>query len=196
MVARRVVQVPEASTTLIWYKQVPTKVYVLAWRLLRNRLPTKDNLLRRHVIPHEFSFCVTGCGGVETAQHLFLSCPVFAPLWSLVISWVGMFSVDPLLLQDHLAQFSHSAGGSRARCPFLQLLWLCTVWVVWNERNNRLFKAKESAVHEMLENVKMHSLGWMKAHNVNLGVNSHMWWSNTFWFVWALANWYMTFCLL
>ena len=29
-----------------WLKQVPLKVSVFVWRLLRNRLPTKDNLLR------------------------------------------------------------------------------------------------------------------------------------------------------
>jgi hypothetical protein len=35
-------------TNLLWHKQVPLKMFVLAWRLLRNRLPTRDNLVRRH----------------------------------------------------------------------------------------------------------------------------------------------------
>ena len=30
----------------VWFKQVPSKVSLLVWRLFRNRLPTKDNLLR------------------------------------------------------------------------------------------------------------------------------------------------------
>jgi hypothetical protein len=30
--------------------------------------------------------------------------------------------------------------------------------------------------HQMLDNVKCHSLWWLKAYNVNLGLNSHMWW--------------------
>jgi hypothetical protein len=72
------------TSDLIWHKQVPLKVSVMAWRLLRNRLPTKDNLVRRHIIPPDAGMCVTGCGGVETTHHLFLSCPVFSPLWSLV----------------------------------------------------------------------------------------------------------------
>ncbi|PNY08824.1 cysteine-rich receptor-like protein kinase [Trifolium pratense] len=58
---------------------VPLKVSVLAWRLLRNRLPTKDNLVPRHIIPHDARFCATGCGASEIANHLFLSCPVFLP---------------------------------------------------------------------------------------------------------------------
>ena len=31
---------------LVWHKQVPLKVSILAWRLLQNRLPTKLNLVR------------------------------------------------------------------------------------------------------------------------------------------------------
>ncbi|MCH93831.1 kinesin-like protein, partial [Trifolium medium] len=103
--------------------------------------------------------------GVETAQHLFLTCPVFAPLWSLIRTWVDIFSVDPFLLQDHFVQFTHSAGGPRARRSFLQLLWLCCIWVVWHERNSRIFKAKKSTVHQMLDKIKAHSLWLMKAFN-------------------------------
>jgi hypothetical protein len=110
------------TSDLIWHQQVPLKVSVMAWRLLRNKLPTKDNLVRRHIIPPDASMCVTGCGGVETAHHLFLSCPVFAPLWSLVRSWVGTSSTDLLVLHDHFLQFTYSAGDSRARRSFMQLL--------------------------------------------------------------------------
>ncbi|MCI09288.1 kinesin-like protein, partial [Trifolium medium] len=101
----------EATIDLIWHKHVPLKVSVVAWRLFRNRLPTKDNLMRRHIITQDSQFCVTGCGGVETAHHLFLSCPVFASLWSLISAWVGISSADPFLLQDHFVQFTHSSGG-------------------------------------------------------------------------------------
>jgi hypothetical protein len=173
-------EVPEevATTTLIWHKHVPLKESVLAWWLLRNRLPTRDNLVRRHIIEPNAHFCVTGCGSEETAQHLFLSCPVFTPLWGQLRSWVGFSSVDPMSIQDHFVQFSHSIGGSRARRSFLQLLWLCSIWVIWHERNSRIFKAKESTVLQMLEKVKVNSLWWMKTCNMNIGVNSHLWWSS------------------
>jgi len=65
---------------LIWHKQVPLKVSVLAWRLLRDRLPTKFNLADRGIIPVEARFCVTGCGQVEDVNHMFLPCPIFGAL--------------------------------------------------------------------------------------------------------------------
>ncbi|KAK2402105.1 hypothetical protein QL285_051652 [Trifolium repens] len=74
---------------LVWHRQVPLKVSIFAWRLLRDRLPTKSNLVARGIISPEAHLCVTGCGGIETAQHIFISCSTFASLWGLVRSWIG-----------------------------------------------------------------------------------------------------------
>ncbi|GAU40500.1 hypothetical protein TSUD_189820 [Trifolium subterraneum] len=79
----------DGTADLIWHSQVPLKVSILAWRLLRDRLPTKVNLITRGILPLTAQLCVSGCGEVETAQHLFLSCSMFGSLWSLVSSWIG-----------------------------------------------------------------------------------------------------------
>jgi hypothetical protein len=170
----------DATLDLICHKQVPLKVFVLAWRLLRNRVPTKDNLAQRNIISHDSQLCVTECGGLETAQHLFLSCHVVAHIWGLVRSWIGVSSADPVSLQDHFLQFIHFAGGFRARRSFVQLVWLCCISVMWTERNNRVFKATEATTQQMLDKVKLHSLWWLKTHHVTLGLNSHRWWSSPF----------------
>jgi len=62
---------------LIRHKHVPLKVFILVWRLLRNRLPTKANLVARGMLTQDAQLCVSGCGKMETAQHLFVSCPIF-----------------------------------------------------------------------------------------------------------------------
>ncbi|GAU26650.1 hypothetical protein TSUD_102600 [Trifolium subterraneum] len=51
----------DAAVGLIWHPQVPLKVSILAWRLLRDRLPTKVNLITRGIIAAEAQFCVSGC---------------------------------------------------------------------------------------------------------------------------------------
>jgi len=60
------------SEKLIWHSQVPSKVSILVWRLLRDRLPTKSNLIDRDIISVDDSLCVAGCGQIKTAQHLLL----------------------------------------------------------------------------------------------------------------------------
>ncbi|XP_024632642.1 uncharacterized protein [Medicago truncatula] len=39
---------------LVWHKQVPLKVSIFAWRLIRDRLPTKSNLAYRGILNSEF----------------------------------------------------------------------------------------------------------------------------------------------
>jgi len=77
-------QRPDAASDLIWHKHVPLKVSILVWRLLRNRLSTKENLVMRGIIPHDSRFCVTGCGASKSAHHVFLPCPSFVSIWGLV----------------------------------------------------------------------------------------------------------------
>jgi hypothetical protein len=91
MICLRVGKTRPVTTDLIWHTHVPFKgVNMLAWRSLRNNLSTRDDFVRRHIITLDSQLCVIGCGGVETTHHLFLSCPVFAPLWHLIRGWVGM----------------------------------------------------------------------------------------------------------
>jgi hypothetical protein len=75
-----------ATEDLVSHKQVQLKLSIFVWRLLRDRLPTKSNLVARDIISPEDQLCVSGCGGVESTQHLFLSCGTFGSLWALVRS--------------------------------------------------------------------------------------------------------------
>jgi hypothetical protein len=52
----------DATSELIWHKQVPLKVSNLAWRILRNRLATKDSFVARGIISHENQLAWLGVG--------------------------------------------------------------------------------------------------------------------------------------
>jgi len=75
-----------ALADLVWLKPVPLKVLVFVWRLLRKRLPTKDNLIRRRVFYYDDTLCVVGCGYPETGVHYFfvatslVACGIFSSL--------------------------------------------------------------------------------------------------------------------
>ncbi|XP_024630905.2 uncharacterized protein [Medicago truncatula] len=97
-------QVPSVAVDdldLVWHKQVPLKVSVFAWRLLRDRLPTRTNLIARRVLSSDMSSCVAGYGHPESARHLFLLCDTFGSLWHLVRDWIGCFGVDTDNISAH-----------------------------------------------------------------------------------------------
>jgi hypothetical protein len=134
------------AAKLIWHSQVPLKVSIFAWRLLRDRLPTKANLVTRGILSTAAHLCVTVCGEMELAHHLFRSCGAFGSLWALVCLWISILMVEYTSLRDHFVRFTYSAGGSRARRSFLQLIWLACVWFVWTERNYKLFRGSASTL--------------------------------------------------
>jgi len=112
-------------------KEAPLKVSVFVWRLLCNRIPTKDNLLCRRIIPFDDISCIAGCDSFETVDHLLFHCPHFGVVWHHIFQWLDISFIAPASISDHLHQFCHMAGFPRAIHSFLKVIWMATVWVIW-----------------------------------------------------------------
>jgi hypothetical protein len=120
-------QVDRSLVDNVWHRHIPSKVSLFVWRLLRNRLPTRDNLLRRNILHATTSMCVAGCDVLETASHLFLACGISLTLWFAVRSWLGVFSVLPNDIRDYHLHFCYMAGLPRCTHSFLQGIWYACV---------------------------------------------------------------------
>jgi hypothetical protein len=166
--------VSSVDSSSLWHKAVLLKVVLFAWRLFRDRLPTKDNLLRRGVIDQASRLCVFGCGSLESSQHLFLHCNFFGSVWHLIYRWLGLSVVAPFQVSNHFTQFSGSGGS------ILQAIWFAVVWEIWKERNNRLFNAKVCTVFQVVDKIKSLAFTWLKAKYISLPLNYHGWWLNPF----------------
>jgi len=130
------IDLPVAVSSL-WHKDVPFKVVLFAWRLFRDMLPTKDNLLRRGVIDYESRVCVAGCNSVESSCHLFLYCNFFGSVWHFIYRWIDISVVIHPYVSDHFNLFSFGGVIEKRRRSILQIIWFTTVWEIWKERNNR-----------------------------------------------------------
>jgi hypothetical protein len=131
--------------------------------------------LHRGIILADDSSCVAGCGSIETSQHLFITCGFFGSLWQHVRSWIGITGADHNVIRVHFTQFSNYLDARRRCRSFLQLLWLLCVWLIWKERNNRVFNNVFSSIIELTEKVKFHSYWWLKANNASFVFGSEQW---------------------
>ncbi|XP_058750551.1 uncharacterized protein LOC131623554 [Vicia villosa] len=58
----------------VWSNLIPLKVSVLAWRVWQNRIPTRDNLVKRGILVDSQNSCPFGCGEEESVSHIFFEC--------------------------------------------------------------------------------------------------------------------------
>ena len=66
--------------SMIWHMQVPSKLKVFVWRLVRQSMPTGSLLKHRHMATEHT--CLI-CGAVDTWKHALISCPMAASVWAL-----------------------------------------------------------------------------------------------------------------
>jgi hypothetical protein len=122
----------------IWKSGVPSKVCALAWQLLLDKLPTKNNLLRRDVIRVDDAYCPFCNLEVESACHLFLHCSYTARIWYDITRWYGVISVLPPSVPLSFVGLV-GCGSNRKRRKGLAVIWLAFMWAVWKVRNDRIF---------------------------------------------------------
>jgi len=159
----------------LWHKDVPLKVVLFAWRLFRDRLPTKDNLFHRGVIDNDSRMCVAECGLEESSHRLFLHYNVFGSVCHFIYKWIGVVAVIPYNVSDHFNQFSYSSDVSKVRRSIIQVIWFASVWEIWKERNNKIFTDKECSVIQVVDKIKSLAFRWLKGKFPTLPFNYHGW---------------------
>ncbi|XP_058757835.1 uncharacterized protein LOC131631064 [Vicia villosa] len=140
---------------------MPSKVKVFAWRMLKDRIPTRMQLLHRNIIEvNEDCCCVLGCSAIEDVQHLFLDCGKMRTVWINIYRWLGIhvdFTVD---CGNHLLQF---VDNLKRFCPVKRAasLWAAVCWCAWKHRNAILFENAMEDLEDLVHKVKMYSWWWM-----------------------------------
>ena len=66
---------------LVWRGLAPPKVEVFCWRLMRERLATKDYLVKRGLMERRQAVCAFCNTETKTTEHLFFSCHFSWKIW-------------------------------------------------------------------------------------------------------------------
>jgi len=116
---------------ILWLKEVSLKVSLFAWRLLHNRITTKDNLPRPHVLTINDHLCTGRCGCIEDTYHLFVSCVFYDNLWYLIYDWFEFSLATSSNLLLHLRHFFDLGGVSSKLNLTLKIIWLATAYFIF-----------------------------------------------------------------
>ncbi|XP_074305546.1 uncharacterized protein LOC141640761 [Silene latifolia] len=132
--------------TVGWYRvihdgAVLPKHAVIGSLACQYKLSTIDNFQKRGF--YFANRCVLCESEEETMAHLFFSCSFSVEVWDAVCRWMGHFD-PPVLLSQVLNWFSlYNRGAARGKVQRRCLL-ACTIYVLWKERNDRIFKDKRT----------------------------------------------------
>ncbi|XP_057779412.1 uncharacterized protein LOC130997990 [Salvia miltiorrhiza] len=150
----------------IWKSPAPQKAIVTAWRLMRNRLPTCDNLRKRSIdLGEEESKCSECKLLPESTNHLFLRCPKIEEVWNELQKWLGVEMVRPQRVESHFGTFS-CFGKEKKIIKLLSAIWVCCVWILWKKRNEKRFERMEWESKNIVTEIKIRTWCWNKIFGI------------------------------
>jgi hypothetical protein len=154
-----------------WLKQVP----LFGGFYATDSLPKTISSIGEFFIMTTF-FCIGGCGCTETTSHLLFRCDIFGNVWHGVYQWLCISFISPDSVREHLIQFGHLMGLPRSTQSFFKVTWHACVWIVWKERNNRIFKSKALDLGQLVDKVKFVSFSWLRANRLTSAFSYNDWW--------------------
>jgi hypothetical protein len=138
--------------------------------MLHNRVWTAARLLIREW-PNEY-FCPLCIRNLETIGHLMQECCYSKTIWEKVGSWISAPALNPGMWNhdDDMVEWFTAMGlsGQGARKDGIRSVVMLTAWMIWKERNNRIFNGSCRSPNQLLGAIQDEVKTWMLAGNTGL----------------------------
>ncbi|GJZ90557.1 RNA-directed DNA polymerase, eukaryota [Tanacetum coccineum] len=149
---------PKADTPTRWFKFVPIKVNIFAWKLYLDRLPTRDNLLHRGVfVPN--SVCPICTSAQEDCSHLFFKCCLVTNIVRRICRW---WNIDWSPLGSYiewLSWFKAIRLNSFLK-SILEGVFYTAWWSIWFFRNQVLFSSQNPRKDVLFDDIVSRTFLW------------------------------------
>ncbi|KAL4271167.1 hypothetical protein GQ457_13G010790 [Hibiscus cannabinus] len=155
---------------VVWLGFAPPKVEAFVWLLLHGRVPVKDELFKRGILPSSDNFCFFCNNAPETVKHLFFSCNFSWHIWAMLGNYWG---ISMVLHQNPMAFFLAwpQLLTSWAHDHMWLLIPYAVIWSIWLHRNEIAFQSKILDTSQLLFTVKMRAAWWFKAKKLDSSIS-------------------------
>ncbi|CAI8603341.1 unnamed protein product [Vicia faba] len=144
-----------ASINRIWRTDIPSKLKVFGWRVIFNRLPTKDQLVKRDIIHSDIDkLCALYLNVDKYLDHLLFNCIVSKKVWCKIFVWLELQNMEELEGIYHFNQFIQAVSGKikKKKCC---LICLAIIWTIWNKRNEIIFNEEICDIDEIISSIEV-----------------------------------------
>lgn len=137
----------------IWWSYAPRRAQAIAWKTLHQRLPMKDNLKAKNIIPADGNSVCVLCGShKENNQHILFECQFENQIWIEFFQWLKCSTVAPAPLADHLSHFYNLINDGKFK-RLAATVWTCIVWMIWNCRNEVILNNSSFNVRKVIDKI-------------------------------------------
>jgi hypothetical protein len=104
------------SLKKLWKNNVPSKISIFGWRLLLEKLATREALFDKGVISNQGErSCVFCYSNEESLNHLFLHCKVVGIVWQQIFNWMSLDFFTQVLCNNTLSYLETCLKGRSTR---------------------------------------------------------------------------------
>ncbi|XP_019056881.1 PREDICTED: uncharacterized protein LOC109116242 [Tarenaya hassleriana] len=127
--------------SMIWFSLSTPRLSFIQWLVLLHRLPTRDRLARWGLLDNPM--CVLCQLAPESHSHLFFDCCYSRDVW---IPFASACFQSPPLDVDQCSSWlaAQPQARSSTRKSFAKLILQVAIYLIWSERNARIFKGESS----------------------------------------------------
>ncbi|XP_020249103.1 uncharacterized protein LOC109826485 [Asparagus officinalis] len=138
----------------IWDGFLYPKHSFLLWLACHARLLTKDRLCRMGILSTNQIQCVL-CNGhqLETRDHISFECQFSAKIWNMLMDWLR-YRWRSCVWRLILNWYSHNLRGQGPMQKLKRMCLSIAVYMIWKERNQRIFHAKERQPIQIFRDIK------------------------------------------
>ena len=156
---------------MVWFSGRIPKHAFLSWVAARDRMVTRDRLLRWGlIVPPSCVLCV---GHNECIQHLFFDCEFSEQVWSFFTTRLHLIS--PRLFENRLRWLKAPARDKNVKL-IVRLIYQSYVYLIWKERNSRIHtdtaRPPEAIIAEIKQTIWLRLDPLARAQVLGLGESS------------------------
>ncbi|XP_058747098.1 uncharacterized protein LOC131620094 [Vicia villosa] len=171
-------QATVSALDYLWKTKSPSKILFFGWRLILEKLATKDQLARRGILVEGIeTICVFFQSEEETLVHLFAGCSITKGIWRKVFGWTDLGST--MSLGGFRDFFFHNC--SKIKCANKRsigaVIWLSMVWNLWLKRNALVFKSESFSFTDCMTEIVFNSWRWLNSFYKRVDYCNFYWWN-------------------
>lgn len=151
-----------------WSFAIPKTVNIFIFLLLKDKLLTREVLIRRRFTPPDSSCPLCHSGLMETALHLFFQCQHSQRIWNKVAQ---LLNCNILVQGTSVQQIWRRCSRLLRHSAVLEKKWQCVFssvcWCIWRQRNGMVFEEKKDPVDVVAQWIVRQATLWEKWCNIN-----------------------------